>query len=250
MASNSESTEFLEHVNSTARKLGHNKLQMEIDTLNKEIEAWKVADAQKEVKLDLFKKTIANLQSQLQEKASRLNELQSSLDNNPAAQIHQLTQLITDKDSKIEQLSASLEIVRRELDLCSSQLQDADKVQQSQRTMIDSKCSEIESLKTTIEQQVRSIAELEADNLTLRQDLQMKTNLVDNSQTELEILRQELAVYKTKMEEQVLLMMETESELQKQLEFAQPPETTEDTTPRVVGVTKKKPARGEPKKRR
>lgn len=249
--STTESGEFLDRVNATPRKLGHNKLQMEIDTLNKDIEICKVASAQKEIKLDLFKKTISNLQDQLQEKVSQINELQSSLDNNPdSAQVHNLNLLLSDKENENGQLLSSVNDLLAKLKSCTLELDDVHNSLQNKSEIVTSQVSQINELKNTIDQQVRTISQLESENLALQQELHMKSNLVDNSQPELESLRQELAVYKSRIEEQVQQILESESELQKQLEYSQPPEISEDTASRVIGTTKKKVARGDPKKRR
>lgn len=247
------STEFLEHVNSTPRIIGHNKFQLEIETLQKEIEAWKVADAQKDIKLDLFKKTISNLQGQLQEQATRISELQSTLHNNPdSAQVHNLCQLLSDKDNDIHNLRSTSDSTRTKLESCNTQIEELQKVIETKSKISTSLSFEVDALKSTIDQHVRSIKQLESANLTIQQELQMKNNLVDNSQNELECLRQELAIYKVKLNDQVQVILETQGELQKQLEYSKPQEVSgsEDTTPRVSGVTKKKTTRGEPKKRR
>jgi predicted nucleic acid-binding Zn-ribbon protein len=224
---------------------------MEIDELNKEITAWKVADAQKEIKLDLFKKTISNLQTQLQDKASLITQLESSLnDKSDSTQIHNLNQLISEKDKHLETMNSTLEDLSTQLQARTSQLDDLHKLIERQTETTISKSTEIDALKVTVHQQVQSITQLEADNLSLRQELQMKTNLVDNSQAELLLLRQELAIYKTRLDEQVQLIVETENELQRQLEFSKPQESLEDNTPRVIGHSQKKTHRGDPKRRR
>lgn len=243
--------EFLDLVNSTPRKLGHNKLQMEIESLNKDIEAWKLVDSQKQVKLDLFKKTISNLQTQLQEKAVQVNQLQLLLDNNPdSTQVQNLSQLLSEKDHQINELNLTVDNIRGKLESCTLQLDTFQKTTQDKTETVNSQTSEIDTLKITIEKQVRNINQLESEQLLLNQELQMKSNLVNNSQTELESLRQELAVYKLKVDEQVQQIIETENELQTQLEYSQPQEIPEDTTPRVIGTNKKKNTRGEQKKRR
>ena len=50
------------------RKIGHNKLQLEIEQLKSEIEKHIYTNNEKEMKLSLFKQNITNLQTQLQER--------------------------------------------------------------------------------------------------------------------------------------------------------------------------------------
>lgn len=251
MSTTEDPGEFLDHINSTPRKLGHNKLQTEINALHKEITELKVADGQKEVKLDLFKKTISNLQTQLQEKAARITHLEEEVNNNSDLEkLHDLNKLLVDKDKQLENLHSTLVELNTQLELRSTDIDELHKSIKLQTDTATSNSSEINALKVIIENQVQSINQFETDHLTLHQELQMKTNLVDNSQAELIFLRQELAVYKTRLDEQVQLIIETESELQKQLEFSKPQESPEDTTPRVIGSTKKKNPKGDLKKRR
>lgn len=251
-----ENNQFLDHVNSTQRKIGHNKLQMEIETLHKEIDSWKLADSQKEIKLQLFNTTIANLQTQLREKSRLLTQLQTSLDsqgfgnNNPdSVQAHSLTQLLSDKEKQLQQTQLTVDDLQSKITVLTQELSDSQTQLQKAKDTTDLQSTELSTLKQTLEKHIRTINELESENLTLKQELVMKGNVVDNSQSELSILRQELATYKLRMEEQNQQMIETESELEKQLAFSQPPTTTDDITPRIIGVTKKK-SRGDTKKRR
>lgn len=243
---------FIEQANSSPRKLGHNKLQLEIDDLNKQIDAWKLADAQKEIKLDLFKKTIANLQNQLQEKSARITQLETNIHTDIAkADVERLGSVLSDKDVVIADLQSDIDNLKSQLqDVTTRNERSQGQLQQSQ-SVLDQNQSEITTLKALIHEHVATIQGLESENMLLKQQLTMKENVLDSAQPELDSLREELAVYKTKLAEQVQLTIETENQLQTQLEHSQESLSADNTEmPRVIGVTKKKNTRGDPKKRR
>lgn len=70
-------TEMLDRVNSTQRTIGHNKFQQKIEELEREIEANKSYQKEQDMKLNLFKKTISTLQSQLQERGKVIGNLEN-----------------------------------------------------------------------------------------------------------------------------------------------------------------------------
>jgi len=53
--------EFLERVNNVPKKLGHNKMQIQIQDLEREIQKYIKIDGEKEMRLDLYRKNISNL---------------------------------------------------------------------------------------------------------------------------------------------------------------------------------------------
>jgi chromosome segregation ATPase len=238
-----DTSAFLEHVNTTPKKLGHNKLQLDIEALENEVEKWKLTDTEKEMKLALFKKTIATLQNQLQERAAQLSVIVQT-DSQATSTTHadelqtQVSELQTDKDKlcndkatllvenahvrvKLEELSSSNE----ELNACVVKLKDDNT-----------------NLKHGFETQTSAFAAMEQEIHTLRSQLGLQTSIVDNVTQELNTLKSELNKYKTTNKllndtieqhethiKQVSLQLEeTESNLHQQL---QPPASLQDAEP-------------------
>lgn len=71
-------TEMLDRVNSTQRTIGHNKFQQKIEELEQEIDRNKSYQKEQDMKLNLFKKTISTLQSQLQERGRVVGNLENT----------------------------------------------------------------------------------------------------------------------------------------------------------------------------
>ena len=75
---NIKTNEMLERINSNQKFIGHNRFQQKIEELEKEIEKNKIYQKEQDMKVNLFKKTISSLQSQLQQRSN----LERPSDNN------------------------------------------------------------------------------------------------------------------------------------------------------------------------
>lgn len=219
-------TNFIDQANNTQKKFGHNKFQLQIDELQQEIEKWKLADREKDMKVNLFRKTIATLQSQLQEKSNTITTLEQSL----AEQSHSdsITQLQHNHQSILEEntlLKSQLSQTQLELDNQShANLLLQQQVEQSEQTITQS-MAENEVLKSKLDQHHKELVAAREHITSLTDQLKMNTNLFDSTTNELQIVKQELAKLRSANEElasqhQTVTqqLQETEQQLHKQLE--------------------------------
>jgi chromosome segregation ATPase len=114
--------EFINKANVSQKVIGHHKLQMHIDELQAEIEKHKLHHKEQDTKLTLFKKTIANLQTQLQEKIAQANSRNNN-DSNQQGHINDLMNRLNSNErekqemyNKISELNEQLSSLRIELE--------------------------------------------------------------------------------------------------------------------------------------
>ncbi|NBO99318.1 MAG: hypothetical protein EBU90_04215 [Proteobacteria bacterium] len=232
-------TSFIEQANNTQKKFGHNKFQIEIEQLKEEIEKWKLADREKDMKVNLFRKTIATLQSQLQEKSNAITSLEQSLVDHPNTGV--ITQLQSNQALVQEEnvsLKSQLSKLQLEFDHQSQahtlQQQELEHIQQSYK---QSK-AEAELLKTKLDQLNGELVSAQEQVTSLADQLKMNANLFDSTSSELQVVKQELAKFKTANEQLVnehqtitQQLQETEQQLQKQLDAAaNTPENNQSVT--------------------
>uniref|UniRef100_A0A6C0H7K4 Uncharacterized protein n=1 Tax=viral metagenome TaxID=1070528 RepID=A0A6C0H7K4_9ZZZZ len=238
-------TSFIEQANNTQKTFGHNKFQLEIEQLKQEIEKWKLADREKDMKVNLFRKTIATLQSQLQEKSNVITELEQSLVDHPNTGV--ITHLQSNQVLVLEEnlsLKSQLSKLQLEFDHQSqAHTLQQQELQETQQSLTQS-TAEAELLKAKLDQLNDELVTAQEQVTCLTDQLKMNTNLFDSTTSELQVVKQELAKYKTANEQLVnehqtvtQQLQETEQQLQRQLDAAHTPENNQsDTTtnPNIV----------------
>jgi predicted nucleic acid-binding Zn-ribbon protein len=237
----SDNQAFLEDVNSSEKKLGHNMLQVEIIALQKEIDHWKTSDNEKEMKLGLFKKTIANLQAQLQERTTRIESLEANMNG----QINVNSQEKLESKTIIEDCKVEMDKLRQDLDAAHKKHIDDEKMIQS----LQHECQELQgslntaqntlsSIHSSFDSQTKQIEAYIQNNKQLQTQLDLNSSISDNLTIELEALKNELAGYKSRNEKLQSSLEETIQQLQEQLERKQSSEPKKDDDakpPQVYG---------------
>lgn len=229
-------TDFIDQANNTQKRFGHNKFQLQIEELEQEIEKWKLADREKDMKVALFRKTIATLQSQLQEKSNTIINLENLLAQHPDTQGK--LQLQNNNKTALEEnalLTNQLNELQHRFDnQVQAHLQLQQEIEQHKQSMVQS-ASEIELLKGKLHQHNTELVAAQQEITSLTDQLKMKTNLLDLTVDELQVVKQELTKLRSTNEELVnehqtvtQQLQETEHQLHKQLDAAEPLIVTEN----------------------
>jgi chromosome segregation ATPase len=255
-----EDNTFIEHVNSTPRKLGHNKLQTQIDILENDIAKLRLADTEKETKLGLFKKSISSLQQQLQEKANHISNIdEMKRQNDDETVIQSLKDALAEESIKLSTITnnlITLNEIAKQKDIQIENLQNASIVSADKYQLL---LDDYIILKTEFDTQTRTLGLNETQTNLLKQSLQQTTNISEAVHNELQSLRDELTACKLALQNKEYEHNETETQLHQQLERVEPNHMfekdginvdTERNTERVVGQPRRKMTRGIPKKRR
>jgi len=221
-------TTFIDQANNVQKRFGHNKFQLQIEELQQEIEKWKLADREKDMKVNLFRKTIATLQSQLQEKSNVITDLEHSLAEHPATE--GIARLENNHKSALEEnllLNSQLSQLQLGFDEQSqNKLVIQQQLGQSKQSLAQS-IVETELLKVQLDQHTTELVTARTQITSLTDQLKMNANLFDSTTNELQVVKQELAKLKTTNEELLnnhqtvtQQLQETEQQLHKQLEAA------------------------------
>lgn len=234
-------SEFIEQVNSTPRKLGHNKLQLEIEKLNQEIEQLKLSNSQKDTKVLLFSKTITALQTQLKESNGQVGPPKEEKNTENDELVYKQEIEISNYRKQLEESTVQQCNMKNESDEKTNIITNLDK------DIVDLK-NQLLMLKDFNDNKVKEHKEIEEKLMTIEQDNVMKTNIVDNVQSELVTLRNENEKLQNKIQEQALYITELESmKIQvNNTEISQEPIQTE--VPKISGYSVK-PKRGDRRKR-
>lgn len=240
-----ETKEFLDGVNATQKKLGHNKLQLQIDELQSEITRLKKIDVEKEMKLTLFKKNISTLQTQSQERLDEISRLKNMLENNPQmlelGGLRKEIEELTVKNNKLE-----IDIAEKDrlynIQLCKNkELETITEKEQTQQNVTN---EELNTLKEHMDKITKENNELQAEIDRLKSQVDLKSNISDNIMSELQELKDELAKIKSenkmledelKLNEQnssnlCIQLQEVEEQLHVQLEQQKSKSTVRNTS--------------------
>lgn len=227
----SDNQAFLDDANSSEKRLGHSLLQLENISLQKEVEHLKISDSEKEKKLGLFKKTIANLQTQLQERASKISLLEANatvLNGDQSQTILENRKYIDTLHSERDVLQATVHDLQKQKDADAHALHLLQKEHQELKSAYEESQSVLVSMKTNFEKQNKDLDILFENNKTLQIQLDLKTNILDTITVEMDELKSELAGFKTQNESLQNSLEQTIQQLQEQLEHKQVAETTSE----------------------
>ena len=201
-----EEDTFINHVNATPKTFGHNKFQLDIERLQDEVAKLNLTNNEKEMKLSLFKKNVANLQSELTTKTERIALLETQQGHDATlstATEHGLDAIKSHLDAtlrKLEESNRDLQRTKDELEHTKKKLDkallevDSKALDQSQatsqfKTRIDAILKEKETLQNDLDN-VRSQHKL--DQALLQKTNQEHQLLKENYAKDVSELRSQL----------------------------------------------------------
>ena len=210
---NVKTNEFLSKINSTSKNLGHNKLQLKIDDLESKIGRDKIVEKEQEMKLHLFKKTIATLQSQLQDKAAYISRIESDhIDPQYDRKIQDLTQEISNLKIKLDNADRENIQLKLDVDFINNKLETT----KLEYANIGGKTEEIQQRYIVLEQTYQKQAnQLQIDLETisrLENKINFELNMRQNLELELQSLKLELVDYRTNIKN-ITIMKDDEIKL-------------------------------------
>jgi len=191
--------QFLEHINANQKQYGHNKFQLQIEDLNRENSHLMSINSEKDSQIDLYKKSVANLQSELQVKMNQLTCLEEEL----ATQ--RKLQETGDKTEVITEQLAKITLIQQEKQSLADKLQDKDSVINeltNKLSLTNLKITELETSNRTLSTKndglVKDIEQKNTTILDLQNALSLKNDTNTKLSNELEFVKLELA--NTKLE--------------------------------------------------
>jgi chromosome segregation ATPase len=181
---------FLENINKSPRTFGHNKYQLEIQDLKDELEKANERERQYDMKLNLFKQTIQQLQSQLQERANALQEEQQKhKDTTPETDFEEQ---VHTKEKEIQQLKQAYE----ELQTKVQNHNDSHKATMEELQEVRHTFQELKRrhhiLEMKFQEQVDEIRNKDNNIETLTKDLGTARNVSSSLEQEVATLKQNL----------------------------------------------------------
>ena len=189
-----ETIDFLNKINSTEKIMGHNKFQQKIEELENELNIYKKYNTEQDMKINLFKKTISNLQMQLQEKSNQMNQ-----NSEISIYVDKITDLTENLKSKTDENNTLLhKIVILEKDLEYKNI-DLSKIKDEYFTSID-KLALLNQSYTTLELKYQShVNDIQNNKITihnLEKQLNLETTIKSNLESELSLLKKEVSEYR------------------------------------------------------
>ena len=180
-----KTNEMLERVNSNQKTIGHNRFQQKIDELEKEIAKDILYKKEQEMKLNLFKKTISSLQTQLQQHSN----LERPSDNNNI-------KLIEEQSERIKKLTFDISNVKLENELLNNKL-DTELLKISQQNTentnivkkYDSLNNEYETLNKNYQNKINEFNKEVFNKLELQNKLNFELSIKENLENELTLLK-------------------------------------------------------------
>jgi hypothetical protein len=211
----SDTVNFLNKINSTQKIMGHNKFQQKIEDLERELAMYKKYNTEQDMKINLFKKTITNLQTQLQEKSNQISSSQTNDTTIYTEQINNLTSNLELKTKENETLLKKLNLLEKDMEY---KILDFEKVYTEYISAID-KISEIKQLYAALDSsyqgQVNDIQKNKNIIKELENRLNLEATIKSNLETELGLLKKEVSEYrnninniKLEKDNEITLLME------------------------------------------
>ena len=201
-----ESNNFLNKINSTSKNLGHNKLQLRIEELEKTIECRNIIEKEQEMKLNLFKKTISTLQAQLQDKSAYISRIESKhIDPLYEKTIADLNHEISIYKMNFNNLKEENIILKTEYDFINKKLESIN----IEYDMMGDKSVEVQNRYQVLEQAYQKQAnQLQIDLETisrLENKLNLEFNIKNNLELELQSVKLELSDHRTSIKNLTIL---------------------------------------------
>lgn len=185
LENNNKTNEMLERVNSNQKTIGHNRFQQKIDELEDAIEKNKLYKKEQEMKLNLFKKTISSLQSQLQNHSN----IERPSDNNNI-------KLIEEQSEQINKLTLEISKVKLENESLNNKL-DTELLKISQQNTeniflvkkYDALKNEYETLNKNYQNKINEFDKEVFNKLELQNKLNFELSIKENLENELVLLK-------------------------------------------------------------
>ena len=199
--------------------MGHNKLQLQVDELEKQIDKFKSNEKEYEMKINLFKKTISTLQGQLQERSAYITMMDKQhIDPQYEKQIEDLKQIINERDMLLSDKNQEIVEVVRRVDILNVNLQNlsAEKEYLNQQTN-DAK-KHYASLETHHQRQSVQLQVSDETINKLQNKIILEENLKTSLQKELSDMKDELVKYRTDIKNMTIQKDYEIDSLKKQIE--------------------------------
>jgi hypothetical protein len=182
---NNKTNEMLERVNSNQKTIGHNRFQQKIDELEDAIEKNKLYKKEQEMKLNLFKKTISSLQSQLQNHSN----IERPSDNNNIKLIEEQSEQINKLTLEISKVKLDNESLNNKLDTELLKISQ----QNTENTFLVKKYSvlknEYEILNKNYQNKINEFDKEVYNKLELQNKLNFELSIKENLENELVLLK-------------------------------------------------------------
>ena len=211
--------DFINKANGVTKNLGHNKLQLQVDELEKQIDKFKSNEKEYEMKINLFKKTISTLQGQLQERSAYITMMDKQhIDPQYEKQIEDLKQIINERDMLLSDKNQEIVEVVRRVDILNVNLQNlsAEKEYLNQQTN-DAK-KHYASLETHHQRQSVQLQVSDETINKLQNKIILEENLKTSLQKELSDMKDELVKYRTDIKNMTIQKDYEIDNLKKQIE--------------------------------
>jgi hypothetical protein len=211
--------DFINKANGVTKNLGHNKLQLQVDELEKQIDKFKSNEKEYEMKINLFKKTISTLQGQLQERSAYITMMDKQhIDPQYEKQIEDLKQIINERDMLLSDKNQEIVEVVRRVDILNVNLQNlsAEKEYLNQQTN-DAK-KHYASLETHHQRQSVQLQVSDETINKLQNKIILEENLKTSLQKELSDMKDELVKYRTDIKNMTIQKDYEIDSLKKQIE--------------------------------
>jgi chromosome segregation ATPase len=239
-----DTDEFLDNVNSTPRKLGHNKLQLEIDNLNSKITELSKTISQKDIKISLFTQTINTLQLQLTDKSNEISSLTEQLHTVQLERSDFITKMnnkMSTTENTLHSTKETLNDLCCEMKSCCTEINTLTDIVSDCKQQNENNIQEITLLKHTIDSNILLINDLESQLKSVRDDCTLKDSIATNLQSEITFLKSQVKFYKDKFDEQSVHFNDIQLQLQHQLSSPTEPEPDPDPEPtNIPGIVKRK----------
>ena len=211
--------DFINKVNGVTKNLGHNKLQLHVDELEKQIDKLKSNEREYEMKMNLFKKTISTLQGQLQERSAYITMMDKQhIDPQYEKQIEDLKQIINEKDMLLSNKNDDITDIIRQVDILNVNLRNLS----IEREVLIQQTSDAKkhygSLETHHQRQSIQLQVNEETINNLQSKIILEENLKTNLQKELSDMKDELVKYRTDIKNTTIQKDYEIDSLKKQIE--------------------------------
>jgi ribosomal protein L29 len=211
--------DFINKVNGVTKNLGHNKLQLQVDELEKQIEKFKSNEKEYEMKMNLFKKTISTLQGQLQERSAYITMMDKQhIDPQYEKQIEDLKQIINEKDILLSNKNEDITDVIRQVDILNMNLRNLTIEREELIRQTNDAKKHYGSLETHHQRQSNQLQVSEETINKLENKIILEENLKMNLQKELSDMKEELVKYRTDIKNMTIQKDYEIDSLKKQIE--------------------------------
>lgn len=182
---NNKTNEMLERVNSNQKTIGHNRFQQKIEELEGEINKYNLYKKEQEMKLNLFKKTISSLQTQLQQ----YSNVERPSDNTNIKLIEEQSERIKTLTLEISNFKLENESLNNKLNVQSLTINKLDNEKTSVITKYDALKNEYEKLNISNKDNINKLEKEISSKLDLQNKLNLELSLKENLEGELLILK-------------------------------------------------------------